>query len=77
MPKQLELGRAARLVERTIFVGGMLGFVYYGGLPLRSLGNKAGLVDALELAAMVKAIALIAGFVVQAALKIAGEASGF
>jgi hypothetical protein len=31
LPKLLELGRAARLVERTIFVGGMAGFVFYGG----------------------------------------------
>jgi len=56
LPKLLELGSAARLVERKDFVGGMAGFVFYGGLPLASLGNKAGLGDALELAAMVKEI---------------------
>ncbi len=71
LPKLLELGRAARLVERTIFLGGMAGFVYFGGLPLGSLGNKAGLTDAFELAFMVKAIALIAGELVQWTLKIA------
>jgi hypothetical protein len=32
LPKQLELGRAARLVERVIFLGSMAGFIYYGGL---------------------------------------------
>jgi hypothetical protein len=71
LPKPFTLGRAARFVERTIFIGGMAGFVYYGGLPLGSLGNKAGLTDALELAVMVKAIALIAGEATQGALKLA------
>ena len=70
LPKPLELGRAARLVERTIFIGGMACFVYYGGLPIGSLGHKAGLADALELAVMVKAIALIAGEAVQWSLGI-------
>lgn len=70
LPKPLELGRAARMVERTIFIGGMACFVYYGGLPLVSLGHKAGLVDACELAAMVKAIALVAGEAVQWSLGI-------
>jgi hypothetical protein len=44
--------------------------VYYGGLPIGSLGNKAGLVGAFELAVMVKAIALIAGEAVQWSLGI-------
>jgi hypothetical protein len=70
LQKPLELGRAARLVERTIFMGGMACFVYFGGLPIGSLRHKAGLTDALELAFMVKAIALIAGEGVQWSLGI-------
>lgn len=70
LPKQLRLGRAARFVERTIFLGGTAGFVIYGGLPISSLTNKAGLIDAFELALMVKAIALVAGLAMQALLKI-------
>jgi len=76
LPKLLELGRGARIVERTIFMGGMAAFAYYGGLPVGSLGNKAGLTDALELAVLVKAIALVAGFAVQFALKIAAYLVG-
>jgi hypothetical protein len=38
LPKQLELGRAARLVERMIFLGAIAAFIYNGGLPLGSLG---------------------------------------
>jgi hypothetical protein len=53
LPKQLELRRAARLVERVIFLGAMGGFIYYGGLPLGSLGRASGLTDGLELAAIV------------------------
>ncbi|MGC2529108.1 MAG: hypothetical protein WA639_15265 [Candidatus Acidiferrum sp.] len=41
----LELGRAARLVERVIFLGAMAGFFYYGGLPLGSLEKVGGLTD--------------------------------
>lgn len=70
LQKPLELGRAARLVERTIFLGGMACFIYFGGLPVGSLRHKAGLTDALELAFMVKAIALIAGEAVQWSLGI-------
>lgn len=70
LPKQLELGRAARLVERVIFLGGMAGFVYYGGLKLGSLGTTGGLTDALELAAIVKVIAILAGWALQFSLKI-------
>jgi len=62
LPKQLELGRAARLVERVIFVGAMAGFIYYGGLPLGTLGKPGGITDALELAAIVKVIAILAGW---------------
>ena len=47
LPKQLELGRLARLVERVIFLGGMAGLIYYGGLPLGSLGRPGGLTDAI------------------------------
>jgi hypothetical protein len=60
LPKQLELGRAARLVERVIFLGAMAGFIYYGGLPLGSLGRVSGFTDGLELAAIVKVIAIVA-----------------
>jgi hypothetical protein len=37
----------------------MAGFVLYGGLPVSSLTTKAGLVDAFELALIVKAIELV------------------
>jgi hypothetical protein len=40
LPKLLELGRAARFIERAIFIGGMAGFVYYGGLPLSFAGKQ-------------------------------------
>ena len=70
LPKQLELGRAARLVERVIFLGEMAGFIYYGGLPLGSLGKPGGLTDALELAAIVKVMAILACWAVQFSLKI-------
>jgi hypothetical protein len=70
LPKLFELGRLARLVERVIFLGGMAGFVIFGGLPLKELGYHAGRVDALELALMVKAIALITGEALQWLLKI-------
>jgi hypothetical protein len=70
LQKPLELGRAARLVERTIFLGAMACFVYFGGLPIGSLRHKAGLTDALELALMVKVAALIAGEAVQWSLGI-------
>jgi hypothetical protein len=70
LPKPLELGRAARLVERVIFLGAMAGFVYYGGLPLGSLGRVSGFTDGLELAAIMKLIAVPAGWVVQCSLRI-------
>ena len=70
LPKPLALGRAARLVERVIFLGAMGGFIFYGGLPLGSLGRVSGLTDGLELAAIVKVIAILAGWVVQFSLKI-------
>jgi hypothetical protein len=70
LPRLLTLGRAARFVERTIFLGGMVGFVLFGGLPIPTLATKSGLIDAFELAFMVKAIALVAGLATQAALKI-------
>ena len=34
----------------------MGGFIYYGGLPLRSLGRASGLTDGLELAGIVKVL---------------------
>lgn len=70
LPKQLDLGRAARLVERVIFLGAMGGFIYYGGVPLGSLGRASGLTDGLELAAIVKVIAILAGWAVQFSLRI-------
>jgi hypothetical protein len=70
LQKPLELGRAARLVERTIFIGAMACFVYFGGLPIRSLRHKAGLTDAFEVAFIVKVIALIVGEAVQLSLGI-------
>jgi hypothetical protein len=40
------LSRAARRVERVIFLGAMAGFIYYGGgLPLGSLEKVGGLTD--------------------------------
>ena len=44
----------------------MGGFIYYGGLPLGSLGRASGLSDGLELAAIVKVIPILAGWVVRA-----------
>lgn len=76
LPKQLALGRAARAVERVIFLGGMAGFIYYGGLKLGSLGTSSGLTDALELAAIVKVIAILAGWAVQFSLKIVAYVIG-
>ena len=49
----------------------MGGFVYYGGLPLGSLGKASGLTDGLELAAIVKIIAILAGSVMQFSLRTA------
>ena len=71
LPKLFALGRAGRFVERVIFLGGMAGFILYGGLPIKSLTTKAGLIDAFELALMVKAIALVAAFAVQITLWVA------
>ena len=76
LPKQFRLGRAARFIERFIFLGGMAGFIIYGGLPISSLSTKNGLIDAFELALMVKAIALVAGLATQALLKIIGYLVG-
>src|ERR1700738_1746043 len=47
LPKQLELGRAARLVERIIFLGAMAALVYFGSLPLGSLGEPHDFTDGL------------------------------
>jgi hypothetical protein len=76
LPRLLTLGRAPRFVERVIFIGGMAGFVLFGGLPIPSLATKAGLIDAFELAVMVKAIALVAAFAVQIPLWIVGYLIG-
>jgi hypothetical protein len=76
LPRLLTLGRAPRFVERVIFIGGMAGFVLFGGLKIPSLATKAGLIDAFELAVMVKAIALVAAFAVQIPLWIAGYLIG-
>jgi hypothetical protein len=70
LSKPLELGRAARLVERVIFLGAMAGFILYGSLPLGSLGRVSGFTDGLELATIVKVVAIVAGWVVQFSLRI-------
>ena len=62
LPKQLELGRAARLVERLIFLGAVAAFIYYRGLPLGSLGEVNSFTDGLVLVAIVKVVAIVAGW---------------
>ena len=61
LPKQLELGRAARTLERCLFLGGLAAFAVVGGRPALSWG----------LVVELKAIALIVGFVTQGTLKVA------
>jgi hypothetical protein len=70
LPKQLELGRAARLIERVIFLGAMAAFIYNGGLPLGSFGQVNSFTDGLVLVAIVKIIAIVAGWAVQFFLRI-------
>jgi hypothetical protein len=70
LPKQLELGRAARLVERVIFLGSMAAFIYYGGLPLGSLGQVNSFIDVVVLVAIVKVVAIVAGWAVQFSVRI-------
>jgi hypothetical protein len=70
LPKQLALGRAARLVERVIFLGAMAGFIYYGGLPLGSLGQINSFTDGEVLVAIVRVVAIVAGRAVQFSLRI-------
>ena len=50
LPKQLTLGRAARTLERVLFLGGLAAFAVVGGWPALSIG----------LVVELKAIALIA-----------------
>jgi len=77
LPKPFELGRVARLVERVIFLGTMAAFIYNGGLSLGPLGNTGGsLTDAMEVATVVKVIAILAGLVVQFSLKIVAYVVG-
>lgn len=77
LPKPFELGRVARLVERVIFLGTMAAFIHNGGLSLGPLGNVGGsLTDALEVAAVVKIIAILVGLVVQFSLKIVAYVVG-
>ena len=77
LPKPFELGRVARLIERVIFLGTMAAFIYNGGLSLGPLGNTGGsLTDALEVATVVKIIAILAGLVVQFSLKIVAYVVG-
>jgi len=77
LPKPFELGRVARLVERAIFLGTMAEFIFNGGLSLGTLGNTGGsLTDGLEVAAVVKVIAVLAGLVVQFSLKIVAYVVG-
>ncbi|HZL25970.1 MAG TPA: hypothetical protein VFC39_05515 [Acidobacteriaceae bacterium] len=61
LPKQLELGRAARTLERCLFLGGLAAFAVVGGRPALSWG----------LVVELKVIALIVGFVTQGTLKVA------
>jgi len=61
LPKQLELGRAARTLERCLFWGGLAAFAVVGGWPALSWG----------LVVELKVIALIVGFVTQGTLKAA------
>jgi len=61
LPKQLTLGRAARTLERVLFLGGLAAFAVVGGWPALSIG----------LVVEVKAIALIAGLVTQGTLRVA------
>ncbi len=70
LPEQLELGRAARLVERVIFLGSMASLVYFGSLPLGALGEVHDFTDGLVLVAVVKIVAIVAGWVVQFSLRI-------
>jgi len=61
LPKQLTLGRAARTLERVLFLGGLAAFALGGGWPALSI------VLVVEL----KAIALIVGLATQGTLKAA------
>jgi len=61
LPKQLTLGRAARTLERCLFLGSLAAFAIVGGWPALSIG----------LVVELKAIALIAGLVTQGTLKVA------
>jgi hypothetical protein len=61
LPKQLTLGRAARMLERVLFLGGLAAFAVVGGWPALSIG----------LVVELKAIALIAGLLTQGVLKLA------
>ena len=62
LPQQLTLGRAARMLERVLFLGGLAAFAVVGGWPALSIG----------LVVELKAIALIAGLLTQGVLKLAG-----
>lgn len=71
MPKPLELGRLARLVERGIFAAGLLAdIIWYEGTPLGILGTSHGLADFLELLVMIKIVAVLVGLAVQVSLKV-------
>ena len=61
LPEQLTLGRAARTLERVLFLGGLAAFAVVGGWPALSIG----------LVVELKAIALIAGLLTQGVLKLA------
>ena len=56
LPKQFTLGRAARTLERVLFLGGLAAFAVGGGWPALSIALVVGL----------KAIALIAGLLTPA-----------
>jgi hypothetical protein len=61
LPKQLTLGRAARTLERGLFLGSLAAFAIVGGWPALSIG----------LVVELKAIALITGLLTQGVLKVA------
>ena len=56
--------------HRLIFLGAVAAFIYYRGLPLGSLGEVNSFTDGLVLVAIVKVVAIVAGWAVQFSLRI-------
>ena len=61
---------APRAWSSLIFLGAPAAFIYYGGLPLGSLGEVNSFTDGLVLVAIVKVVAIVAGWAVQFSLRI-------